>query len=199
MNLRQMVARVMRAVPALPPGRLGEDDVIDMLNQAQEHLSRVSSKVKQYDFELDEGYGIVPFPADMKTVSNVYWKSDAYNVELEPGVDRLALDQAEDEPGTPSVYYVQGSRVVLRPIPDNDGTVTISYIPIPTTMSEDTDVPDLEGSENYLIAFALHRIHLEAGSALMQLWDMEKAREEYVYLQTTDQNYRTPFQTEIRW
>ncbi len=194
MNLKTMVARVMRATPVLPPGRLGEQDVVDMLNHAQLHLSRISSKVIMSEFELDADYNIVPFPTDILTLSAVYWSSGAGERELIPSPMRL-----NDTTGEPRYYYAKGSRLYLYPTPARSGTVTTSYVPVPTTMVADDDTPDIENSENYLIAFALQRIHLEANSPLFQVWDMEKAKEEYTFTQTTEQNYRTPFRVEAQW
>jgi hypothetical protein len=215
MNLKQMVARVMRALPTMAPGAIGEPDIVDMLNQGQLHLSRVVSKFIVSEFELEADYNIVPFPDDLLTMNTVYWTSDAVERELYPAKDKMPIGNESpltiavspstsstysDEATTePTKYYTKGGRIYVYPIPRVAGTVSIAYIPKPTEMADDDDTPDLEGSDNYLIAFALHRLHLEAGSPLLQLWEMEKGKEEFTFLQTTDQNYRTPFQVEMRW
>ena len=215
MNLKKMIARVMRALPNMAPGTIGEPDIVDILNQGQLHLSRMSAKVTVTEFDLAADYHIVPLPMDILTIDSVYWVSDAIKRELHPAKDQLPIGVENpltltgitstastyaDKAGTePRRYYTKGSRLLIYPIPRVSGTVSISYVAQPTEMSDDNDTPDLEGSENYLIAFALHRLHLEAGSPLLQLWEMEKGKEEYTFMQTTDQNYRTPFQVEARW
>lgn len=205
----------MRALPDMPPGAIGEPDIVDMLNQGQLHLSRMSAKMTVTEFALEADHHIVPLPTDILTIDSVYWVSSATERELYPSKDKLPIgiedpltltgvtstastyvDTATTEP---TRYYTKGSRILLYPIPRVSGTVSISYVPQPTEMSDDDDTPDLEGSENYLVAFALHRLHLEAASPLLQLWETEKMKEEYTFMQTTDQNYRTPFQVEARW
>ena len=215
MNLKKMVARVMRALPTMPPGTIGEPDIVDILNQGQLHLSRISAKVTVREFELEANHHIVPLPTDTLTIDSVYWVSGAIERELYPTKEKLPIGIEDplilasvtstastytDKKGTePTRYYTKGSRIMVYPIPGVGGTVSIAYIPQPTEMADDEDTPDLEGSENYLIAFTLHRLHLEAGSPLFQLWEVEKGKEEYTWMQTTDQNYRTPFQVETRW
>ena len=203
MILKQMIARVMRALPNLAPGTLGENDIVDLLNQAQTHLSRISVKLKVAEFELEEDTNIVPFPLDLMTLSSVYWTSDSIERELYPSMDRVPIGTElidDDDVSTePTRYYVKGSRVMVYPVPKVEGTVSIAYVAKPTTMVKDTDVPDLEGSEEYMIAFALQRIHAEANSPALQIWEQEKLKEEQTYMQTTDQNYRTPFQVDLSW
>lgn len=203
MNLKQLVARVMRALPKMAPGTVGEQDVVDMLNQAQLHLSRISAKKIVYQHALEADYDIVPFPSDLHTLSGVYWESDSVSRELYPDKEPLPVDEENDdteETATePTRYYVLGRRLAIRPIPGVEGTVSIHYVPKPTELVKDTDEPDLEGSDEYLIAFALHRFHLENNSPAFQLWEMEKAKEEYTWLQTVNQNYITPFQVDQRW
>jgi hypothetical protein len=203
MTLKQLIARVMRALPATTPGSIGENDIIDILNQGQLHLSRVSAKKIVYQHALEEDYDIVPFPSDLHIIARVYWESDNVSRELYPDKEPLPvdeeLDDTEDTADEPNRYYVLGRRLAIRPVPAVDGTVSIYYVPKPTTMASDTDEPDLDGSDEYLIAFALHRLHLEANSPVFQLWEMEKAKEEYTWLQTANQNYETPFQVEQRW
>ena len=215
MNLKQMVARVMRALPNMAPGVVGEQDIVDILNQGQLHLSRISAKVIVSEYSLSANYNIVPFPDDLLTIASVYWASASVERELYPAGNKIPLGSEDpvtlaitttagstysDSNSTePTRYYTKGGRIMIYPLPKVAGTVSIAYVPKPTEMEEDDDTPDMEGSENYLIAFALHRLHLEAGSPLFQLWEMEKGKEEYTYMQTTDQNYRTPFQVEARW
>ena len=199
MTLKQMIARVMRALPSMPPGAIGENDIIDILNQAQKHLSRISSKLKVSEFDLDANYNIVPLPLDLLTLDSVFWKSTSVDRELYPEKDSLPLGIEDTTVSDPYRYYTKGSRIMVYPIPGVDATVSISYIPIPAEMYNDDDTPDLEGSEEYMIAYTLHRLHMESASPLMQLWEAEKAKEEFTFLQTTDQNYRTPFQVDINW
>lgn len=205
MTLKEMIARVMRALPAAQPGLIGELDVRDTLNDAQKHLARLSSKPVVWEYELEANLNVIPFPTDMYVLRSVYWESDSVHRELYPDKETLAIDQPDESDKTdavsaePTRYYTQGSRILIMPKPTVAGTVRIVYTPAPTEMTEDGDVPDLEGSENYLIAYTLHRFHLEASSPAMQLWEMEKMKEESTWLMTTDQNYRNPFQVDMQW
>ncbi len=199
MKLKKLVARVMRALPNLAPGTIGEQDIIDILNQAQEHLSRLSAKVVSSEFALEAEYNIVPFPTDLLTLESVSWTSGSVERELYPARNKLPVGNETDSISEPQRYYTKGSRVEIYPIPHVDGTVTITYVPTPTEMSDDDDTPDLEGSDNYLVAFALHRLHLEASSPLFQIWETEKNKEEYTFMQTTDQNYRTGFSVTLQY
>jgi hypothetical protein len=204
-KLKKLVARVMRALPNLAPGVVGEQDIIDILNQAQEHLSRLSVKTVSSEHEIEAEYNIVPFPTDLLTLDSVYWTSSAVERELYPARNNMPLgneanlEDEVDETTEPTRYYTKGSRIEIYPRPYVDGTVTMTYVARPTEMSDDDDTPDLEGSDNYLIAFALHRLHLEASSPLFQIWESEKNKEEYTFMQTTDQNYRTGFTVQAQW
>ena len=198
MTLQEMVARVMRAIPGVAPGVIGELDVIDMLNEAQKHLSRLVSRFVVSEFELEADYNIVPMPTDLLTLISVHWKSDSVERELYPSPERLPVENVYSI-NEPKLYYVKAERVIVQPTPLVDGTVSIAYVPTPTAMSKDTDTPDLKDSEGYLIAYALHRLHLEAGSPQLQLWELEKMKEEHTFIQTSDQNYSNPIQLDMNW
>ena len=59
MTLKKLIARVMRAIPNLPPGTIGETDVIDILNEGQLNLARLSSKITTEETDLEFPTGTV--------------------------------------------------------------------------------------------------------------------------------------------
>jgi len=265
MTLKQMIARVMRAIPTIQPGLVGEHDIIDMLNEGQLNLARLSSKIttEETDIEYQTGtvdvaltaitwvsgdtfdttwtgtieidgtdytidevtsttamtvtatagtdtgvtYEIeispdtVDLPSDLLKLESVYFE----DVELSPGVDKVPVEYTYDEDGdecyygTPTYYYVLGSEIVLRPKPTLEGTVKVAYMPSPTVLTADTDVPSLAGCEEYLIAYTLERIHFEAGSMLWQQWNLKRTETLAQFMETSDQNYQTPFRVIPMW
>lgn len=198
MNLQRMVARVMRALPNVMPGVIGELDIIDMLNQGQVHLSRISSRFIVADHDVEADYSIVPMPIDMITLVSVYWKSDNVERELSVIPERIQLDPFMSA-SEPTQYYTKTERIIIWPTPQINGVVSILYVPYPTIMKDDADTPDMKGAEEYLVAYTLHKLHLEAGSPQLQLWEEEKRKEEYTFLQTSDQNYHVPINMELTW
>ncbi len=198
MALKEMIARVMRAVPAVAPGTIGENDIVNILNQAQQHLARLSSRSVIEEHTLAAGDDTVSMPVDVSALVSVYWKSDSIERELSVTEERVLLDR-EFTVSEPTHYYTKAGEIVVYPSPAIEGDVSVHYVPVPALMSEDTDTPDLKNCEEYLIAFALHRLHLEAGSPMLQLWEVEKMKEEHTFMQTSDQNYSTPIMIELKW
>ena len=200
MTLKQLIARVMRALPNLPPGAIGEPEIIDMLNEAQRSLAILSNRINTKETTLLAGVDTVNFPTDLMKLVAVYWGDAKTKRELYPEKERLPTDNyAEEDTGWPVKYYTITKKVVLRPIPTQGNTVTIAYIGKPVDMVEDADLPDLDGSDEYLIAHALHRIHLEANSQAFQIWEMEKMRAEQEWRASSDQNYEVPFNVTGSW
>ena len=201
MNLRKMVARVMRALPNLPPNSIGANDVVDLLNEGLNNIAAMSTKTATLTYELDADTDSVPFPEDMLKLVNVYWSDD--KVELEASLEKMPKtfldDDDEEYTGTPIYYYVEDGRIVVRPIPNEDENLYVVYTRQPTVMVEDTDVPDIEGTEEYIIAYALYRLHLEANSPSFQLWDMERTRALAMFMDTYEANYQTPFRVIAQW
>lgn len=199
MNLREMVARVMRSLKSIPPGTVGYTDIVDILNQGQRQLAVHSNKICVFETTLEGNKDIIALPTDLLKLYSVYWKSPNGMRELSPARGKLPIDTVVESRAEPINYYVKDGTVIVRPIPGFEGTLSVSYVPKPTEMVNDSDEPDLEGSEEYLVAFTLHRIFIEHGNPLAQVWEVEMTREQVNYIATTDQNYMTPFQSEISW
>ena len=198
MNLRQMVTRVMRPLKAIPPGTVGYTDIVDMLNQGQRQLAVHSNKLCVFETTLEGHKDIIALPTDLMRIDSVYWKSPNGEREVFPARDKLPIDNYEHR-AEPARYFVKDGTLIVRPIPGFEGELRVAYVPKPTEMVNDEDEPELEGSEEYLIAFTLHRIFLEHNNPAAQVWEAEMAREQLNYVATTDQNYQTPFQSEISW
>ena len=200
MALKQMIARVMRALPNLPPGAIGEQDIIDMLNAAQQSLAVISNRFVVQEVLVPVQFDTVAFPDDLMKLVAVYWGNSETKRELYPEKDRLPTDNEEGTTvGWPVKYYTKDKRIILRPIPTMNNTVTVAYINKPADMTEDNDLPELDGSDEYLIAHALHRIHLEANSQAFQIWEIEKMRAEQEWRASSDQNYEVPFNVTGSW
>lgn len=201
MNLRKMIARVLRALPNLPPNAIGENDIVDLLNEGLENVANFSTKTQTRVYAMTANTDSVPFPEDMLKLVNVYWSED--KIELEASLEKIPkeylLEESENYQGTPIYYYVEDGRIVVRPIPLLTDSIYIVYTMKPTVMVEDTDTPDIEGCEEYLIAHALYRLHLEANSPSFQLWGMEKTQALAMFLEAHEGNYQTPFRVIQTW
>ena len=202
MNLKKLLARVQRALPTLAPGTFGENDIIDLLNEAQLNIATVSTKTTALKYDIDESTDSIPFPPDMLRLVNVFWGKDKKELEASMNnymmVDEIPTENAFLK-GEPSVYYVEDGRIVFRPVPLTSNEMTVVYTRKPTEMKDDKDTPDIEGVEEYLIAYALYRIHMEVGSPSLQLWDQERMRALAVFTSNHEQNYSTPFKIVGRW
>ena len=211
MTLKQLLSRVMRALPNESPDRWGTDDIIEMLNDAQNELAIASQKFTVQEYELDADYANVPFPDDVLMLMNVYWgqadsdtKAELYqDMDALPTYDEDGAGDEEDEfssgAGDPRKYYVKDGRLILRPIPDTDGIVTTVYIKRPTLMADMADTPEFDDSEKYLVSHVLRRIHMESGSQMFQLWNMEQERDKANWLSGAGQNYQRPFRVKSVW
>lgn len=193
MKLKKMIARVFRALPSLPPGTMGEPEIVDLLNEGLKNIALLTKKTTMLPYDLDEDSDSIPFPEDMIKLVNVFWSDD--KTELMAGIGK----SFGDETGDPLYYYVEDGRIVVRPIPTTDDSLWVEYVRQPTELKDDDDEPDIEGSSEYIISFALHRIHLEASSPAIQLWEMERYRTLSLFMETVDDNYQTPFRVVQSW
>lgn len=191
MKLKKMIARVFRALPTVPPGSIGENDIIDYLNEGLESIASMSTKTTALEYNLDANADSIPFPVDMMKLVNVLWE----NTELSESI----IKTLPDTTGNPTNYWVEDGRIVFRPIPSTDGTVHIIYTKEPTELENDDDVPDIEGVSEYLVNYALYRIHLEANSPSYQVWETKRYESLAIFMETYDQNYQTPFRIIPMW
>ena len=196
MNLKQMTARVFRALPSLPPGSIGEHDIVDMLNEGLQKIAKISNKEAALNYEVPSGTDTIAFPVDMLKLANAYWGKDKR--ELEMPMTSMPLDDGT-ETGEPRRIHVADGHFTVRPVPARGDTLTITYIRKPTEMVEDEDVPDIEGTEEFLVANALYKIHLEANSQAFQIWEMEAAKALAVFMQVENENYALPFRVTAQW
>jgi hypothetical protein len=265
LTLKELIARVTRAMPTVPPSSYGTNDIIDLLNEAQLNLARLSNKTSTSLIELSETtysgvvnvdsktvtwvsgdkfdmswrgaitidgetyyisyvkdtenlvltavadtgnnlvyeIDVIPdrmdFPNDMYMISTIYYGED--KKELSPAIGKLEYETITDNDNTsePTNFYIRGSEIILRPRPVTEDIAWISYIPKPTILENDTDEPDLSGADEYMIAYALYRIYLEANSPSFQLWDLEMSRTLNIFMETSDQNYQQPFGGKLLW
>ncbi len=193
MTLKQMIARVNRALTGIAPGRIGEPDIVDMLNDAQRELAKQSTKVTEKEIEVDKNQEKVPFPDDLLILSTVLWSDERRELMEEP------TRMPERDFGDPRFYYIENGQILFHPVPNRENTVHIVYKPEPEALKEDEDTPYIEGAGNYMVAYTLHRIHLENGTQVIGLWENEKYKELISFLDGEDQNYYTPFRVPPRW
>jgi len=195
MELKQLIARVNRATPNLPPGSIGTNDIIDLLNEGQLNLANMSHKTALKKYELEDGYDAVPFPEDKLKIVNVYWSEDKRKLEAGAG----SVPDSGEWATEPRIYYMMSSAIMLRPVPRTGDSVYVEYIPKPVPMEEDGDEPELDGADEYIVAYALHRLHLEGNSPGADTWDRERARALALFLETHDQEYQAPFKILPLW
>ena len=198
MMLSMMVARVMRSMKGIAPGTYGYNDIVDMFNEGQRELSVISSKIAVAEIEVDAGDNAVDMPVDILSLSGVRWTSQSTSRMLTPTKDYLPNDHNETV-SEPYRYYTHNRQILIRPTPGVDGVLSIEYIPVPPPLEDDEDTPYLEGSEDFLIANALFKMHLEMGTPMMQIWEQERRKHMGHYVATTDQNYATPFEGDLIW
>lgn len=190
-----MLARVHRAVPTLPPNQVGEQDIIDMFNEGLYHLATVTSKVSHLRCALDAGSNTIPFPEDFLRISNVY---DG-NTNKELWQMEGHYKTKEDSTGEPKEYYIEDGRLHFYPTPLVDTSVVIEYMRRPTELVNDDDEPDIENTEEYLIAYAVRNIYFESGSPMFQYWDSKRTEALAHFVHTTEDTYSAPFRIVQSW
>ncbi len=194
MTLKQMVARIMRALPHTMPGSIGELDVINILNEAQLNIASMTGKTKEESVTLDGDDDTIPMPSDSLKIVTVYWGAD--KTELASAIGDVP---SKEVTGDPTRYYTYQGNLIVRPTPASETTYYVVYIPKPVDLADDADTAFLPGSEEYLISYVLYRIHLEANSPQFQIWDMERMRALAMFKETMDQDYDTPFRILPQW
>ena len=193
MTLKNMIARVMRALPTIDPSEVSEPDIVDILNEGLKYIASLSHITKTEEYTINEEQEYLDLPDDMLRLKNVYWSED--KKELIMG----KRDLPKDLTGEPIYYYLRQGKIYLRPIPDLEEQLYLVYIPKYEAMVEDNDTPGIEHIEEFLIAYTLEKIHLEANSPMVERWEMEKVKALGMYLEIYDSEYVIPFNITPLW
>ncbi len=185
-------------MPNLPPGMYGENNIIDILNEAQKSILQFTSITKLIEEEIDAGDYEIAIPDDFISISNIYWGDD--KKELMAGgskVPKVDLDEPVNY-GEPKWFYVRDNIIIYPPANINN-SIYINYIAEPVKLEADNDTAHFRGSEEYMIAYAISRLHLEANSESYMQWERERLMALQTYLHVHDQNYAVPFQITRLW
>lgn len=96
-----------------------------------------------------EGYAL---PADMGKLRAMVL--DGTNVRLREIAPTTAWENEGATPagGAPRTFFIWGSNVVFRPVPDAAGTVTVYYHKTPTLLANDTSEPEWDAQFHLILA-----------------------------------------------
>ena len=195
MTLKEILARVMRLAHDLPPDRYGENDLIDMVNVAQEEIAMRSSRFEQQDEVMPAGDSEADLPGDMLRLQEVYWGDEQRMRELFPWVGRVPPSGSVT--GIPVRYIVSGDKLILNPVPDMEKTLSIIYTPKPAKLGEvpgglDEEV-GLPGAGDVIVSYVLFRIGVETMDAdRVAIWQADYERKLEQWLATYDDVYQKP-------
>lgn len=155
MNLKQMQDIVLK-----PTGAEYASDAVRHINKAQCNLAVESEKIKRLNVTVNSGY--FSLPAACLLVKSVYY--GGYPLQ------QYEFDNVPDFiNGSPSCWLrdeltvgaIITKIIRLHPSPESGSAAQLVYIERPAVLVKDEDVPVLEDSEEYLIAYAMWRLFAE--------------------------------------
>jgi len=195
-TLRELIARVLRALPAESPDRWGDFDIQQMLNKGQDELAVYTNQVVVSEINLPAETSEIDLPEDLLKLVEVYWGD-------EDGRRRLIFQKeyvtSYETKGDLMYYNVLSNKLKFWPVPDVDSNIYLVYVKKPTPMMKNDDEPAFEGSGEVLVAYTLREIYMENSDPKGEFWDIEYNRQLMLWKASYDQHYQKPFQVEMIW
>lgn len=131
-------------------------DINEAINEARKDITRASLNFEKLvtvtTFAGQEGYDL---PADFIFARAVYLNQKWL---LNP----VVLDSAQvvNKPqGSPTNYYIWGSKIYFFPIPDGSNSVSLWYYSYPAALNGDNDSLDPKEKENLIINYVLAMVY----------------------------------------
>lgn len=175
-TLRATVRRILFDQAAPTASRWSDDDLNRFLNEALLEISRAAKRRKTAALSFTAGEDSKILPADLLRIDgNPLWQVTGESIrrEIISSEDAYPLDNAT---GRPQEYWLIGNSILIRPVPDTSGTLTVVYFYKFPNLAADTDVPEPENVDDILVAYALWQALNFDGSPLTQMWREEFTR-----------------------
>jgi len=171
-TLRATVRRILFDQAAPTASRWSDDDLNRFLNEALLEVSRAAKRRKIQDYSLTAGSESIALPQDLLRLDAVLWKDNgaASWSQVAHAETPYPLD---DEEYYERLYWVIGSNMVFRPVPETPYTVRLGYFYKFPDLAADTDVPEPANVDGILIAYAMWQALDFDGSPLSAIWQQK--------------------------
>lgn len=146
MNVSEIKRAVKRQFGDESGAQITDEDIVRWINDAQVDIVRKTELVNEHrESGAVSGDGTYELPSNFMAMARVTFDNRLLpqrllrDLDLDSnGVDTVAT-------GTPQSYYVWSNTLFLYPAPSasGSGNLDIWYVSRPTTMANDTDIPDL--------------------------------------------------------
>lgn len=169
-TLRTTVRKILFDQAAPTSSRWSDDDLNRFLNEGLLEVSRAAKRRKTAALSFTAGESSKTLPTDLLRIDgNPLWQATGESIrrEIVSSADVYPLD---DVTGRPREYWLIGNTIIIRPVPDVAGTLTVVYLYKFPELATDTDVPEPENVDGILIAYALWQALDFDGSPLAQVW-----------------------------
>jgi hypothetical protein len=148
-NLAELRARVHRATSGMYTDITYMDD---LLNDAQYQLFEGAKLRTAVSIPVISGTDTYALPADFKSPGQLMDATDANNVYVYE-----LVDITENKTG----YAIESGNIVIKPVPDQDRTLTHYYYKYPARMYDEADTPEIDAQYHDLLT------HYAAGMILL--------------------------------
>lgn len=197
MNLGQLRAKVRSILQEPVPARWSNTDIDGYLNDGLQDMAKIAERLRTKEVAVTAGTATITFPDDLLILHSVYWGDSSSKTELLLAKDNLPADDLTQD--TPVYFYLLDGSIRLRPIPNEDKNIYFVYYWKPKIMLDDTDMPELEGTENALISYAVYRAYFEDGDPRAALWEQDYAKQQLKWLAIENQNNPDIMQVKEVW
>jgi len=177
-TLKELIARVRDNVYD-PDGRRWSDTTITAyLNEALNNLKPFSYSLVPFTVDVPANTSSVQRPSGLLAPNRAYFRIGTEQWEL--GVHSGIPEETEHVTGFPKDLYLAGSTMYLRPVPSQNGVLTVVGTARPTPLVNPEDVPSYEDVDQLLVAYATWWLWYTDGN----LVEAERWREIYLSLRT---------------
>lgn len=197
MTLSQLRTKVRSILQEPVAARWSNADIDSYLNDGLQDMAKTAERLRTKEVAVAIGTATITFPDDLLVLHSVYWGDSSSKTELLLAQDTLPADDLTKD--TPVYFYLLDGSIKLRPIPNVAKTIYFVYYWKPRLMVADTDIPELEKTENALISYAVYRAYFEDGDPRATLWEQDYAKQQLKWLAIEGQNNPSIMQVKEVW
>lgn len=174
-EIRAAVKSNLRDAAASSQSRWPNSEIDRYINMGLLDIARSADRRKLISQNVAGGAETVAMPNDCLVLEGLAWEQNGVRYALQPASGDLPGSNGVT--GLPTVYWILGDYVYLRPVPNANGTLWFVYRPRPPALVNDSDTPSLPDVDNLLIAYATWKCFLADGDGQFQLWQNEYTME----------------------
>lgn len=191
MNRKEIRVAVRDVLREPVPARWSDATLNTYINNAISEAEKTLMRSKVSTIGVEAGQEIIQLPSDCNVLNTLYWKND----EIKRQFAGLPMG---DEKDVPSKYWLINDEIILRPIPNEPGTITIEHgYELPKLYTDD-DSP-VDGLDSFVKAHAVYEAYFDDGDPRFELWRQRKTEELVLWMNREMSNYSIGFRVDERF